>query len=234
MRCPRCGSEENGAFCSKCGLDLRGVYPQQMQVGNTPMQNPQKKKGNGCFIAVIVALCIVVAIIAGFTMLGVLIGSDERSSSGAQKINSETEDSSNSQIKEDNSNDITVGSTFTVDDLQITVNDANTNFTDYDDEYGMYTPEDGMKYIMVSFTFENIGDSDDEYVSIYDFDCYADNTNCEQEYLPDGSDFMNTNLSSGRNVSFKTYYEVPADAESIELEYTENMWTDEKIVIRIQ
>ena len=45
---------------------------------------------------------------------------------------------------------------------------------------------------------------------------------------------MNTNLSSGRNVSFKTYYAVPVNANSIELEYETNAWTSEKVIIKLQ
>ena len=87
---------------------------------------------------------------------------------------------------------------------------------------------------MVSFTFENIGESGDKYVSIYDFDCYADDASCEQEYSLDDSSFINTNLSPGRNVSFKTYYAVPVNANSIELEYETNAWTSEKVIIKLK
>ena len=104
---------------------------------------------------------------------------------------------------------------------------------DYEDEYGYNAPNDGMKYVMCAFTFENKGDSD-AYVSIYDFDCYADNTLCDQIYSLDDNDFMNTNLSSGRNVSFKTYYAVPVNANSIELEYETNAWTSEKVIIKLK
>ena len=48
------------------------------------------------------------------------------------------------------------------------------------------------------------------------------------------SDFINANLSSGRNVSFDVFFIVPSAAEEIELEYTENVWTDEKIIIKLQ
>lgn len=131
------------------------------------------------------------------------------------------------------SNVLTVGSSFEKSGLKITVNEASTDFQDYENEYGWNTPTDGMKYVMVSFTFDNTGDSD-EYVSIYDFDCYADNTNMEQVYTLDDSDFINTNLSPGRNISFKTYYEVPVSAQSIELEYETNAWTGKKVVIKLQ
>lgn len=168
--------------------------------------------------------------------------SKENMEEGAKKeenIEKQNEEEENEDVEEEEKeeekekNELTVGSTFEKKGLKITVNDANLDFTDYSDEYGMYDPADGMKYIMASFTFENNGDSD-AYVSIYDFDCYADNTSCEQAYLPDDSDFMNTNLSPGRNISFQTYYSVPVDSKSIELEYETSVWTGEKAVIKLQ
>ena len=70
---------------------------------------------------------------------------------------------------------------------------------------------------------------------MYDFKCYADNTACEQKYVTSVvGDFMNTNLSVGRNVSFKTLYAIPADASSIELEYEANVWTNEKVIVQLK
>lgn len=126
---------------------------------------------------------------------------------------------------------VSVGDTFDVDGLKVTVNSADLNYSDYDDEFGLHNTEEGYKYVKVSFTYENKNDSD-KYVSIYDYDCYADGTLCEQYFLF-GGDFINANLSSGRNVSFDTYYVVPADATVIELEYTENIFTDDKIYIEL-
>lgn len=125
------------------------------------------------------------------------------------------------------------GSTFTAGDLKITVDKVSKNFTDYEDEFGFYTPQDGNKYVMAEFTFENTGDSD-AFVSAYDFTCYADNTNCEQSFLFDDEDFSSVNLSPGRNVSFKVYFEVPENAKNIELEYETDMWTGEKETIVIK
>lgn len=124
----------------------------------------------------------------------------------------------------------TAGESFDAKGLVVTINELNSEFTDYDDPYGFNELEDGKKYIKASFTFENNSDSE-KYVSIYDFDCYADGTTCEQHYSF-GGDFINTNLSPTRNVSFDTYYIVPADCEVIELEYKINMFSDEIVLIR--
>lgn len=131
------------------------------------------------------------------------------------------------------SDELTIGSSFESGGLKISIDSADLNFSDFDNSYGLYDLPSGMKYISVSFTFENTGKSD-EYVSIYDFDCYADNSSCEQQFLPDDSDFINTNLSSGRNISFRTYYAVPIDSQSIELEYETSMWTGKKAIIKLQ
>lgn len=120
---------------------------------------------------------------------------------------------------------------FVVNGLKVTVDNYTLDYTNYSDEYNVYAANDGYKYIEVSFTYEN-SDNSDRYVSIYDFDCYADGTLCEQTYLF-GGDFVNANLSSGRNVSFSTYYTVPIDSQNIELEYTSNVWTGEKKIIKL-
>lgn len=188
-----------------------------------------RKQGMGCLmwvaiaIVVILVLGIVDAIIRGAFVASVLSGVG-------------TQTTSNEPVKEENKsgdNELTVGSSFEKNGLKITVNDANLGYQGYDNEFGMYDLPAGMRYIMVSFTFENNGSSD-AYVSLYDFNCYADNTACEQAYLPDGNDFVNTNLSPGRNVSFQTYYTVPDNASTIELEYETDFWTGEKAVIKLQ
>ena len=185
-----------------------------------------------------IARVLITILLAFYIFLGgSSISSDDSKSDTSSSTVTKTTDGENTtrdaKTSKDNKEDtITVGSTFEVKGLKITINDANTNFTDW----GKYDSEhaDGMKYIMVNFTFENTKEKGDKYVSIYDFDCYADNASCDQVYLSDDSNFVNTNLSPGRNVSFTTYYEVPENATSIELEYKESMRGDSKTKIVIQ
>lgn len=128
---------------------------------------------------------------------------------------------------------ISPGYTFDADGLQVTINDFDLNFTDYEDEYGWNTPADGMKYIMIDVSYQN-NSKDDKYVSIYDFQCYADNTDCEQNYSVVENSSLNANISSGRNTSYKIAFVVPQDAQSIELEYETSIWTGHKEVIKLQ
>ena len=103
------------------------------------------------------------------------------------------------------------------------------------DECGEYVsdnqfiqPKDGNKYIYAKFTFENIGKSDTT-VGSWDFDCYADGFACDATYVGEDSGFSQT-LSVGRKINGSVYFEVPKDATEIELEYSPNFLTSEKIV----
>lgn len=232
MKCPKCGgelrrsaSEPNMGLCDRCMMKFDWVEPvkpckkcKQMIPINSQICPFCGKSQHAKTSTAIIVLIIVVIIIL---FLGLL-------------PSGQTDNVSSSDSPTEVQEDITIGSSFTVNDLKITINEADTNFTEYSDEYGLYAPEEGMKYLMVSFTFENVGDSGDRYVSIYDFDCFADDANCDQKYLDDGSDFMNANLSPGRNVSFKAYYSIPTDAQKIELEYKESIIGDERTLIKIQ
>ena len=117
-------------------------------------------------------------------------------------------------------NVVMVGGSFEKDGLKGTVNDADTDFTDYDDPYGFYKPGDGKK--------------SDAYVSSADFSCYADNESCDQSFIASVNEFSGDTLSTGRKISFSVVFAVPVDAESIELEYTANIWSSEKVIIKLQ
>lgn len=194
--------------------------------------NCRKKQGGiGKWIVIAVVVFLIIGVAGGASDDD---GTASSGNTGTTNNSNTTNNDSEKDTETENvdSNVIKAGDSFEVDGLKITVNSCNLNYTDYEDEYGWYDPEDGMKYISVSFTYEN-NDDTDKYASIYDYDCYADGTLCEETYYFSG-DFINANLSSGRNVSFETFYVIPEDAQKIELEYTENVWTSEKVIITLQ
>ena len=124
---------------------------------------------------------------------------------------------------------VKVGESFENDGLKVTAKKAEFGY----DGGEYFTPKDGCEYVAVDFTCENIAEKGDKYVSVSDCECYADNSACEQQYIG-GSDFVNTNLSPGKNVSFTAYYEVPKDAKKVILEYSASFWTDKKITINLK
>ncbi len=183
-----------------------------------------EKKGKKKWIVIAI---IIVLVFVGIGSCGGNDNTDNKNKSEDTKKDSSKEDASS---KEDNTS-LKVGDTFENSGLKVTLNSYNPEFTDYSE----YTPpKDGNKFIEVNFTYENTSDSGTSYVSIYDCDCYADDTLCEQAYIGN-DDFVNANLSSGRNVTFSTYYEVPANAQSIELEYNDNsFWSDKNVTFTLQ
>ena len=124
---------------------------------------------------------------------------------------------------------VKVGESFENDGLKVTAKKAEFGY----DGGEYFTPKDGCEYVAVDFTCENVAEKGDKYVSVSDCECYADNSACEQQYIGN-SDFVNTNLSPGKNVSFTTYYEVPKDAKKVILEYSASFWTDKKITINLK
>lgn len=226
--------EEKKKWVKKMKQNSASIAKRKFQKAQRCAHIVEKKQGGK-------AKWVVIVLVVIFTFIMIVGGQDDSSSSGknTQSSAESTEtvsDNSNAKAEskaETEGGTITAGQSFEANGLSVKVNEVSTDFTDYNNDYGMNDPGDGMKYVMASFTFGNKGKSD-AYVSISDFTCYADDQKCEQAYGLDDNDFINVNLSSGRNVSFKSYYKVPADAQSIELEYTSNFWTSKKVIIKIQ
>lgn len=92
-------------------------------------------------------------------------------------------------------------------------------------------PAEGYRFVTCEFEFENVGTSD-EYVSSFEFDCYADGINCKGVYIRD--DELSATLSAGRKTKGTVTFEVPIDAEVIEVEYLTNYWTSNRVVFTVE
>lgn len=185
---------------------------------------------------VIIVIVAVLALIFVFSMVGGS-GSEEESADKVTATHTPEATADTEETKEEEPADNVVrnGESYENDGLKFTVKNVDTNFRVKDDDYGLYEPKKGKKYIAVTFTFENNG-AGSKYVSIYDFDCYADNESATQEYIStdEDDDFINENLSPGRKVTFTTYYSVPKKAKSIQLEYTPDFWSEEKVIVEVK
>ena len=138
---------------------------------------------------------------------------------------------SNSSTSPQNSSESTstettcsVGQTIQNKDLKITFLSLDDNFAGYSKYADV---KSGYKIIKATFEFENISNTD-QLASSYDFNCYADGYDCESFYSVDDSDFSSS-LSSGKKSIGSVYFQVPANANSINLEYETNMWTGSKL-----
>lgn len=116
------------------------------------------------------------------------------------------------------------GEKFQNEEIAITFVSADQDFKGYS-EYAKV--KDGYKIIKAEFEFENIGTSN-QYISSYDFDCYADGYNCDSFWSVEDSSFSTT-LSTGKKAKGIVYFEVPENSDSITLEYDLNSWDYETV-----
>lgn len=99
--------------------------------------------------------------------------------------------------------------------------------SEYTSDNQFIQPADGNRFISFELEFENITDKD-QHISSYSFDCYADGSACQQHYVLDDS--VDATLSSGRKASGLVIFEVPENATTIELEYTDGFINGNRMV----
>jgi len=118
------------------------------------------------------------------------------------------------QQQEQQQKEYRVGETYNDRNLAIKFVSVNDNFKGYN-RYA--TVKSGYKIIKADFEFENVGTTN-QYISSYDFDCYADDYDCDAFWSVENSSFSTT-LSSGKKAKGTVYFQVPQDSQSIVLEY---------------
>ena len=124
-------------------------------------------------------------------------------------------------------NTVKVGETYETSSLKINYISCEDDVSD-----NMFSqPKDGFHYVTLKFEFENISKSD-KMVSAYSFNCYADGKACEAAYYRD--DMLSATISAGRKATGTVSFEIPDDAEVVEVELDDNIWTSSKIVFFVK
>lgn len=166
------------------------------------------------FISVL--LC--VAILCAYAVFAVGSGSDDASVSS---------DDSSTQSTAPSETYVRVkpGEVLTANDLKITYVSCE-EFKDYNQYLG---PKEGNKIIKLSLNVENTGSSD-RFISVYEFECYADNAQMDAHYEDDD---LSATLSAGRTAKGSVYFEVPKNAEKIEVEYETDFWSSGKAIFEV-
>lgn len=116
-----------------------------------------------------------------------------------------------------------VGDIVEVSDLRI----SYLGCTDYKSNNQFIQPASGNKFIALEFEVENIGKSD-EFISSMSFCCYADGASCSSNTLLEGE--LSATISSTRKAKGKVSFEVPKNAEVIEVEYEPNVFLSDKVI----
>lgn len=152
------------------------------------------------------------------------------SSSDRAPASSSSAGNSASSASEEETNIFCPGDVLDTGRLKITYQECDSDWKGYSQYFG---PQAGNKVVRAYFIFENIGSSD-EFCSFAEFDCYADGVSAPR-FLWSADDNLSTaNLSPGRKLQGYIYYEVPANAEEIEVEYEISAWTQDKAIFVIE
>jgi hypothetical protein len=122
-------------------------------------------------------------------------------------------------------NTFNVGDVVETDNFRITYESAG----EYTNSNELLQPKDGYVYWEFKFKFENISNTDQTVSTMMDWECYADNSKADQTWIVDDNG-LDGKLSAGREAEGAVYFEVPEDAENIELEYDINFWQSDKII----
>lgn len=212
MVCKKCGQQFEDSFnnCPGCGEGVNGKQKDK---------KPIFKKWWFWLIIAILAIAIIGGASGGSSEEGTATGNNEQTTTSNVDVEETT-------VKQ-NDNAYYVGDVLDDNGLEITYVSAE-KWTGYD-QY--FAPESGNIIIKLCFNVKNNA-SGDRYITSYDFNCYADGSAAEEYYYTDDS--ISLTLSQGRSGDGAVYFEVPADAEKIEVEYEVNYWNDKKAVFVVE
>lgn len=214
--------------CNKCGAQMDKSAKACPQCGA-----PVKSKG-GWIIGGIV-LIVIIAVAAGGSG-----SSGKKEPSVVSQVGSSAEVNTSNASEETVSEAISessqeeISNIFHVGDV-IDTGKANVTFKSVEDYVSdnMFTqPEEGNKFIQAYFIIEN-KDTNDLFTGSWDFKCYADNSVCDARYVTEKA-LPDSTISPGRKSEGYICFEVPENAEKIEIEYEMSWWTQEKAIFIIK
>lgn len=176
----------------------------------------------------------IIWMLGSFFMVGVIGGAsddaDKANKTGevTTEVKSDSKDEGTKEEKTEAAKDnhFKVGDIVETDNLKMTYLSCE-QFTGYSE---FSAPKDGYVIYRMEFEVENISDTD-QYASVYDFECFADDYAMDAHYEEDD---LSASLSAGKKAKGAVYFEVPEDAQSATLEYETNFWTENKIIFIIK
>lgn len=92
-------------------------------------------------------------------------------------------------------------------------------------------PAEGCTYWTLTFEFENL-EKEDRQISVHDFSCYADGKSCGRTLFRD--DYLSADVPGGRKAKGTVTFEVPDDAQTVEVEYDTGRRSDTPVVFTVR
>lgn len=235
MKCPKCGQEFEGNYCSNCGYSAArqpaspagSVQPpvQEGPVYRSPaIQNPQAKKKHGGLIAALVVVGIGV-VIAAASQGGKNSPAAGSSSGGETRASAAAAVSAASAAAKDTSKSYGIGEPATSGGITMTLNSVTeSNGSQYN------KPADGKVFLLCEFTIDNQSSSDLTISSLASFEAYVDNYSVNESLtatlLEKGSkNQLDGKIATGKKMNGIIGYEVPSDWKEIEIQLKPNVFS---------
>ena len=226
MKCQNCGAENNSKFCENCGSPIEQNQAPEPETGPTRNSTPtqgsyqqkeeysmQVKPKKPIFKKWWFWLIIIVVIAA------IAIGNGNK-----EPVKETNNNTSQSTSNEDTSNlSFGLDETAVFENIKVTANEIKES-----DGSTYVTPKDGMVFVGVNFTIENISDEDQPISSVLLFDAYADSVKCDYSIsaaidFSDGT--IDGTVSPGKKLVGWYAVEIPKDWEELELQ-VKSSWLD--------
>ena len=228
MKCKVCGAKirDGAEFCENCGMKVADErVPYTPSINNRPQRPYKKPWYRKWWIWTILGLltAVIVCSVCFLPLLPLVYNSyhvksrDYYYSETVPNITMPyaTAPDSTAPSSSAQANSVyKAGETCDADGLKITLEKTE----DYESDKDYIQPEKGRKFIRVYFNIKNETGTD-MYVSSYGFACYADDFKCEENYMGENITESFGSISNGRSTKLCLCYEVPVNAESIEVEY---------------
>ena len=221
MICPSCKKEISDSlkFCPECGYNLAAAQPSQ-----NPVQPETKKKIYKrwwFWVLIVILLFIIISAISSGK-------NNDKANNDSPSVIQNEQPVVTTKKNENENERLKVGDSFNDGYLEITIKSAEV-WNGYSE---FSKPDSGYKYIRLFAEAKNTGTSD-SLVYSGSFKCYADNKPADDPYCGDER-FSGDDLSAGRETDGYLYYQIPTDAQKIEIEYELNFITDKKVYYDIE
>lgn len=188
----------------------------------------KKKKGGPLKVILIIILILVIVAAAGY----VLGKNKDKKSSKSQSTKTETSQRDKKDSKKDT---YSVGETAEHNDIQVQI-------LGYEESKGneWAVPGDGNIFVFVNMQITNNSDKELTVSSMMSFNNYCGDTKLDYSTnaftalsTDPGKQQLDGSIATGKNLNGYLCLEVPADWTTIEIHYTDNVWSDNKVKFEI-
>lgn len=188
-----------------------------------------RKKQGGIGKWIIIGIVVVI-------LLAVAFGGGEDKPKKVENKTAATQQGENDNTKETDTQEekdiFTVGETAELNDVQVTL-------LKYSESKGseFNKPTDGNVYLMAEFEIVNNSDSEMTVSSVMSFEAYADDYSLNYSFgaLMDNEDRqLDGTIAAGKKMKGYIGYEVPKDWSTVEIHFTDDVWSNNKFKFEIK